>query len=97
MDSGVLTAASISIGQTIFGYSYFLPPLAEVRKASADNPDIRGDVLLGQIAAAGVSTLVGGLLTWMTSSMVPIIVTALIAMFIGALYQYALNGNQVMS
>jgi len=97
MDPGALTASSISIGQTGFLYSYFLPDLQAVRKADPGDPDMRGDVLLGQLAAGGVSLIVAGLLTWMTNSAVPIIVTVAIAAFIAAVYQYALNGNQVMS
>jgi hypothetical protein len=95
-DPGALTSASIAIGQTVYSYSYFLPKLSDVRKAGNDDPDMRGDVILGQIAAAGVSGLVGVLLAWMSGSKVPLIVTVAIAAFIAAVYQVALNGNRVM-
>jgi hypothetical protein len=95
-DAGALTSSSIAIGQTVFAYSYFLPKLSEVRKASSSDSEVRGDVMLGQLAAGGVSGLVGVLLSWMTNSMVPLVVTAFIALFIAAIYQYALNGNRVM-
>jgi hypothetical protein len=95
-DSGALTGSSIAIGQTVFAYSYFLPRLSDVRKAGPDDPDMRGDVLLGQLAAGGVSSLIGVMLTWMSGSKIPMVVTIAIALFIAALYQYALNGNRVM-
>lgn len=93
-DPGALTASSIVIGQTVFAYSYFLPRLSDVRQGPADG-SLRDDVILGQVAAGGVSLLVGALLAWMTSSMIPVIVTALIAAFIAGIYQYALNQTVV--
>lgn len=95
-DPGALTSASIAIGQTVYAYSYFLPKLSDVRKAGADDMEMRGDVLLGQVAAAGVSSLVGLLLTWMSGSKVPLIVTLAIAAFIAGVYQVALTGNRIM-
>jgi hypothetical protein len=95
-DPGALTGSSIAIGQTVYAYSFFLPKLSDVRKAGPEDSEMRGDVLLGQLAAGGVSSLVGIMLTWMSGSKVPMIVTIAIALFIAALYQYALNGNRVM-
>ncbi len=94
-DPGALSSASIAIGQTVFTYSYFMPPLREVRKSSKDDPDMRGDVLLGQIAAGSVSMAVGMMLTWMTGSKAPVYTTLFIAAVIGIIYQYALgrSGN----
>lgn len=95
-DVNALTASSISIGQTVFAYSYFLPRLSEVRRADAGDPMMRGDVLLGQLAAGSVSMAVGMLLTWMTGSSLPVMTTLSIAVIIAVIYQYALNGTRVM-
>jgi hypothetical protein len=96
VDPGGLSSASIAIGQTVFTYSYFMPPLRDVRKADRGDPDMRGDVLLGQLAAGSVSMSVGMMLTWMTGSRAPVMTTLFIAFVIGVLYQYALNGTRVM-
>jgi hypothetical protein len=96
VDPGAMTGGSIAIGQTAFFYSAFMPRLTDVRKASSMDGDMRGDVLLGQVAAGGASLLIGVLVTWVTGSQVPLIVTVLLALFIGAVYQFALNGNRVM-
>lgn len=95
-DPAGITAATISIGQTTFAYSYFLPRLSEVRRAEASDPLMRGDVMLGQLAAGSVSMAVGVLLTALTGSQMPIIATLFVAVVIAVIYQYALNGNRVM-
>jgi hypothetical protein len=95
-DVAGLSTASLTIGQTVFTYSYFMPPLREVRKANPDDPDMRGDVLMGQLAAGSVSMSVGMMLTWMTGSKAPVMTTLFIAVVIAVLYQYALNGGRMV-
>jgi hypothetical protein len=92
-DPGALTASSIAIGQTVFAYSYFLPPLREVRRADPNDPDVRGDVILGQVAAMAVSLSIGGLVTWMTGSTIPVLTTIAVAVVIAIIYHYALQGG----
>jgi hypothetical protein len=93
-DPGALTASSIAIGQTVFAYSYFLPPLREVRRADPGDPDVRGDVILGQVAAMAVSLSIGGLVTWMTGSTIPVLTTIAVAIVIAIIYEYAMRGGQ---
>jgi len=92
-DSAALSVASIAIGQVVASYSYFLPRLTEVRRETDE--DTRQDVYLGQIAAGGVSMLVGGTLSYLTSSKLPLIVSALIAAFLAAIYQFAMTQGNV--
>lgn len=89
-DPNAITASTVSIGQSIFAYSFFLPRLSEVRRADPEDPHIRGDVMLGQLAAGSVSMAVGAMLSWMTASQVPAMTTLFIAAIIAAIYQYAL-------
>lgn len=93
-DAGSSGLAAVALGQTTFAYSFFLPPLREVRKSAPDNPDVRGDVLLGQVAAGALSLSVGALLSWMTSSPYPVYATLFIAVVIAAVYQYALGQGE---
>lgn len=90
-DPGTVAAASVSIGQTVVAYQFFLPRLSEVRRADPGEPGMRGDVLLGQIAAAGLSVGVGGTLTWLTGSPIPLWVTIFTAVIIAAVYQFAMK------
>jgi hypothetical protein len=84
-------AATISIGQTVTAYSFLLPRLQDVRRAGPTDPDIRNDVLLGQIAAGALSLATGLLLTWMSGSPYPAYTALFIAAVIGGAYQVALN------
>lgn len=93
-DPGALQASTISIGQTVVAYQFFLPTLREVRQADPGDPKMRGDVFLGQVAAGSVSLGVGVLLGWMTGSKLPLVVSAFIALVIAGLYHYALNGQR---
>lgn len=95
-DPGALGAASIAIGQTVVAYQIFLPKLGDVRRAEKGDPVMRGDVLLGQLAAGSVSVMVGLMLTQMSGSRTPLMVSLFIAVLIGAIYQYALVGDRVM-
>ena len=92
-EPGALQASTISIGQTVVAYQFFLPTLREVRKADPSDSQMRGDVMLGQIAAGAVSLGVGVLLGWMTGSKLPLVVSGFIALVIAGLYHYALNGQ----
>lgn len=97
LDSGGIAAATISIGQTIAAYQFFLPKLQDVRKADSADEDMRADVLIGQLAAGSVSMTVGGMLTAMTGSQAPVWATLFIAVVMAVIYQYTMNGNRVMN
>lgn len=95
IDAGAASAATVSIGQTVGVYSYFLPKLQEVRHASGNDNEMRQDVLIGQVAAGSLSMAVGVLLSWMTGSPVPTYTTLFIAIIIAVVYQYALSTRGV--
>lgn len=90
-DVGALSASTISMGQTVVAYQFFLPRLPEVREAPADDPTMRANVLLGQVAAGAVSISVGAMLAWMTGSPVPVYTALFIAFVIAGIYHYAMN------
>ncbi len=92
-DGSGITASTIALGQTGFLYSWFLPKLSEVRRADPADPTMRGDVLLGQIAAGSVSMTVGLLLSFLTDSKLPVITTLFVAIVIAVVYQYAMGGK----
>lgn len=95
-DPGTLSAATVAIGQTVVAYSQFLPTLSQVRKTDRSDADMRGDVLLGQIAAGAVSMSVGVMLAWLTGSPAPVYAVLGVAIIIAITYQIALNGERVM-
>lgn len=92
-DPGAMTASTLSIGQTVFAYTAFLPRLSEVRRASEDDPGMRGDVILGQVAAGATSLAIAGTLAYLTGSSLPVWTTIVIAVVIAVIYQYAMTGG----
>jgi hypothetical protein len=91
MDAAIITGTTIALGQTIGAYQFFLPKLLDIRKASPVDATMRNDVRMGQLAAGAVSLSIGALLSWMMSSPLPVVVTIMIALINGGLYQYALQ------
>lgn len=90
-DASAVGLASLSIGQAIPTYSFFLPRISEVRRADPSDPAMRSDVYLGQVAAAAMSISVGGMLTMLTGSQVPLWTSVIMALLIAGTYHYALE------
>lgn len=90
-DASGIGAATLSLGQTVTAYSFFLPRLQDVRRAGPNDPDIRSDVLLGQASAGALSIATGVLLSWMSGSPYPMYTTIFIAAVIALAYQIALR------
>lgn len=94
-DPGAITGATISIGQAVVAYQFFLPRIGDVRKSDPSDPAMRGDVILGQVAAGALTFAIGLLLAWMTGSAVPVYAALFVAFVIASFYHLALNGKGV--
>jgi hypothetical protein len=95
VDGAIMAAATVSLGQSITAYSFFLPAIREVRQANPRDAQMRGDVRMGQLAAGAVSLSVGVMLAYLTGSIIPLAVTVLTGVVIAALYETALNGERL--
>lgn len=95
LDAGASAAVALALGQTVTSYSVFLPPISEVRRASKEDSLIRGDVRMGQFAAAVVSLSVAYILTNLTGSFAPFVATAMVAVVIAGVYETALRGERM--
>lgn len=91
MDPSALSASTLSLGQTVVAYQFFMPRLADVRRADPTDTDMRTDVLLGQVAAGALTIAVGVMLSYLAGSGIPVFVSVVIAVVIAACYQYALT------
>lgn len=89
----VQAAAAVSIGQVVTVYSIMLPPLTQVRRATADDPAMRGDVRMGQVGAAAVVIGIGFVLSNLTGSMVPTGIAIFMSAVISAVYESAMRQN----
>jgi Na+/glutamate symporter len=90
MDGNALSASTLSLGQTVVAYQFFMPRLSEVRRADPNDADMRTDVMLGQVAAGSLTVAVGIMLGALTGSKMPTFVSVVIAGVIAACYHWAL-------
>lgn len=94
--SDVFGPAALAAGQTIAGFSTFLPRLSEVRKANAGaEPEIIGDVRLGEVAATAIALGVGAIASALSKSPVPMYAAAFIALVLIVVYETALRGDRL--
>jgi hypothetical protein len=94
----IVGPATIAISQGFSAFQFFLPKLSDVRKADANiNPDIVGDVRLGEVAAFTLTVGVGAIVSSLTGSPVPAFVSLLIGLILIVVYETALSGDKPMN
>jgi hypothetical protein len=94
----IIGPASLAVTQGFSAFQFCLPRLADVRKAnSEENPDIVGDVRLGEVAALTLTIGVGAIVSSLTGSPVPAVVSLLIGLVLVCIYEAALRGDKPMN
>lgn len=95
MDSSVIGPATLAASQGFSAFVQFLPRISDVRKADPTvNADMRGDVRFGELAAASVTIGTGLIVSALTKSNVPTMVSIVVSLGFIALYESALRGNR---
>ena len=93
--SEIIGPATIVVSQSFSAFAQFLPPLSQVRKADPKtDPDIVGDVRMGEIAAMTLAIGVGAILSNLTRSAIPAFVALLMSLILVMLYEAALAGDR---
>lgn len=92
--SEALGAATIALGQTVGAFQFFLPRLSDVRKAGPDDADMIGDVRMGEVAAGALCLGIGAMVSSLSGSSVPVVVSLLTAVAMVCVYESALRGNK---
>lgn len=95
--SDVFGPASLAAGQTLSSFTTFLPRLSEVRKAGRDDPDMVGDVRLGEVAASAISIGIGVIASSLSGSPIPMYASAFVAVILICVYESALKGDNLFS
>lgn len=95
--SDSLGAATIAMGQAVGAFQFFLPKLSEVRRASNDDADMAGDVRMGEVAASALCIGIGAMVSSLSGSAYPAIVSVAVMLVIIALYETALRGNKPLN
>lgn len=91
----VFGPSTIAISQGIGAFQFLLPRLSEVRKAdAANNPDMVGDVRLGEVAAFTLTVGVGVIASSLAGTPVPAYVALLTGVVMICIYETALRGNK---
>lgn len=86
-------AAVLSVTQGFGAFMAFLPKISDVRKALPTDPDIVADVRVGELAGAIITLGVGGIVSSLTGSSIPMVTAAFMAVVIIALYESVLHAN----
>lgn len=73
----ILGPASISLGTATSAFMGFLPRFSEVRRADPTDEGMNKDIRLGEIAAIAVAMGTGLIVSSLTQSSVPTVVSAL--------------------
>jgi hypothetical protein len=93
--SEAIGPATLALTQTVGAFQFFLPRLSDVRKASMkDSPDIIGDVRFGEVAAGALCLGMGAIVSSMTGSPYPAIVSVLMMLVLVCVYEAALRGDR---
>lgn len=86
--------ATLALSQSIGAFQFFLPRLSEVRRASIkDSPDMVGDVRMGEVAASALCLGVGAIMSSMTGSPYPAIISVAMMLVLVCVYEAALRGD----
>jgi hypothetical protein len=97
MDGNVVGPATLAMTQAVGSFQFFLPRLSDVRKADpVRDTGMIGDVRLGEVAATTLCLGVGAMVSSLTGSSVPIVVSMLTALMLVCLYEAALQGDRPM-
>lgn len=95
MADGDMGVAALALGQGFSGFQWFLPKLADVRKADSKvDTDMVGDVRMGEFAAVTYTLGVGIIASAITKTPVPAYVSAALSIVLVCLYETALRNNR---
>jgi len=84
-----LGTATLAISQSVVAFTAFLPNFVEVGKS--DPEDIQGQVRLGETAAVVIALGIGSLLSWLSGSSVPFMISSIMCFILVAMYEAAMR------
>lgn len=97
VDPNLIGPSTLAISQAIGSFNAFLPKLAEIRKATpADDPSFAADVRTGEVAAVALTVAVGAIVSSLTGSHTPAVVSVVCAVGLVVLYESTLRADRPM-
>lgn len=92
VDPGIFGPASLGMTQAIAQFQTFLPSFTEIRKADPnEDAAMVQDVRMGELAAVLLTLGIGGMVSSLTGSPVPAVVSAVTCFGLVCLYESALR------
>lgn len=95
--SDALGAATIAMGQAVGAFQFFLPKLSDVRRATSDDADMVGDVRMGEVAATALTLGLGAMVSSLSGSPYPAMVSVAVVAVLVVLYESALKGDKPLN
>lgn len=97
IDPGLIGPTTMGLTQSISLFQGFLPRFNDIRKENpVKNPDFVNDVRMGELAAALLTIGVGAIMSSLTGTPYPALISLISALGLIALYESALRANAVM-
>lgn len=91
VNPNIIGPSTLAITQAITAFNTFLPSLSEVGKRDLTDTAFVQDVRVGEIGAVSLTIGVGALVSYMTGSSVPTLISAAIAAGMILLYESVLR------
>lgn len=90
-------AATLAMTQGISAFTFFLPKISDVRKASVNDPSAVADIRVGEAGGLVVAFGIGAIVSGLTKSTLPVVISLLVALIIICLYETVLRSNPLES
>ncbi len=94
IDPGLIGPTTMGLTQSISLFQGFLPKFNDIRKEDpVNNPDFVSDVRMGELAAALLTIGIGAIMSSLTGTPYPAMVSLISALGLIVLYETALRAN----
>jgi hypothetical protein len=85
------TAATLALTQSVSAFTFFLPKISDVRKTDIADANAVADIRTGEVAGLVVCLGTGAVCASLSRSSTPVVVSAIMALIIIALYESILR------
>lgn len=87
----IIGPTTLAITQSVGLFGMLLPKFTDIKQADPGNPEFATDVRVGEIAASGLTIGIGAIVSGLTGSPIPALVSVVMCVFLMFLYERALN------
>lgn len=92
-DPITLSVTTMAVTTSLGAFYQMLPPISEVRKRSAGDPEFAADVRMGEVMASSIAIGIGGIASSLSGSPTPALVSVIFAASLVFLYEITLRNE----